>query len=177
MTDAETDAQPTGAEPSPSLFRLLLTAIDRIAAVLVILAMTGMVAIVTVQVVLRYGLNSSLDWAEETSRLLFVWSVFLAIPLGVGRGSHVGVELLTGFLPERRRVALFRLTSAAAILLMGVVGWQAGILARDQWDEPMTTLDISVGLFILPLVIGAAHSILHLVPGVLGERPVKTVSE
>jgi TRAP-type C4-dicarboxylate transport system permease small subunit len=147
----------------PSLARRALSGLDWLAAIIVILAIAGMVIIVATQVFLRYGLNSSLDWAEEISRLLFVWSVFLAIPLGLKRGVHVGIDLLTGLMPTLVRNMIFRLTSALAIALLAVVAWEAAILTRDQWDEPITTLDLSVGFFMLPLLIGAAHSILHLV--------------
>ena len=161
-----------------SLLRRILSGIDWIAAALIIATTAGMVAIIGVQVFLRYGLNSSLDWAEELSRLLFVWSVFLAVPLGIKRGSHVGVELLTAWLPARLQSGLFRLVCLLAILLMGVVGWQASVLAYDQWDEPLTTLDISVGLFLAPLAIGAAHSILHLLAGLAdGPRARAVISE
>ncbi len=160
----------------PSPFRRLLFSIDWVAAALVILAMAGMVAIVTVQVFMRYALNASLDWAEEVSRLLFVWSVFLAIPLGVAKGRHVGVALLTSFVPARLGGILFRLVNGAAIVLMGVVAWEAGHLAAEQWDEPMTTLDISVGTFMLPLLIGSVHSILHLVDAFIHGQPIKTAA-
>jgi len=162
----------------PSLARRALSGLDWIAAFVVMLAMAGMVAIIATQVFLRYGLNSSLDWAEEVSRLLFVWTVFLAIPLGMKRGAHVGINLLTGLMPTLAQNMLFRLMSTLAIALMGVVAWEAAILTRDQWDEPMTTLDISVGFFMLPLLIGAAHSILHLALLVVeGPQPREAPSE
>jgi len=153
-----------------------LNVIDWIIALLVILAMAAMVTIVAAQVGLRYGLNQSFDWADELSRLLFVWSIFLAIPLGIKRGAHVSIEVLTGWLPAGVRQRLFRLVSMLAMALMAVVAWQAGILTRDQWDEPMSTLDISVGLFMLPLLIGAIHSLLHLLVGVIDGRPVKALT-
>jgi len=169
--------QATLSDP-PSFARRALSGLDSIAAIVVILAMAGMVAIISTQVFLRYGLNSSLDWAEEVSRLLFVWSVFLAIPLGMKRGVHVGINLLTGLLPTPAQNTLFRLMSALAIVMMAVVAWEAAILTRDQWDEPMTTLDVSVGFFMLPLLIGAAHSILHLVLLVIeGPPPREAFSE
>jgi len=153
-----------------------LNVIDWIITLLVILAMAAMVTIVAAQVGLRYGLNQSFDWADELSRLLFVWSIFLAIPLGIKRGAHISIELLTEWLPAGARQRLFRLVSLLAMALMAVVAWQAGILTRDQWDEPMSTLDISVGLFMLPLLIGAIHSLLHLLVGVVDGRQVKTLS-
>jgi TRAP-type C4-dicarboxylate transport system permease small subunit len=94
------------------------------------------------------------------------------------RGVHVGINLLTGLLPTLAQNTLFRLMSALAIVMMAVVAWEAAILTRDQWDEPMTTLDVSVGFFMLPLLIGAAHSILHLVLLVVeGPPPREAPSE
>jgi TRAP-type C4-dicarboxylate transport system permease small subunit len=153
-----------------------LNAIDWVVSVLVILAMAAMAIIVAVQVGLRYGLNDSLDWADEVSRLAFVWAVFLAIPLGIKRGAHVGLELLTGQLPAAVSRGLFRLVSLLAIGLMAVVAWTAAILARDQWDEPMSTLDVSAGVFLLPVVIGAVHSVVHLLVGIVDGRPGKVLA-
>jgi TRAP-type C4-dicarboxylate transport system permease small subunit len=150
-----------------------LDPIDWIAARLVIAAMAGMVTIVAAQVFMRYVLNLSLDWAVELSRLCFVWLVFLAIPLGIKRGAHVGVGLLTDRLPSRVQDTLFRGMSALVIVLMVVVAREAVVLTHDQWDEPMATLDISVALFMLPVAIGAVHSVLHLLAGVLTGPPVK----
>jgi TRAP-type transport system small permease protein len=148
-----------------------LIAIDWIVGALVILAMAAMTIVIAVQVGLRYGLNESLDWADEVSRLAFVWAVFLAVPLGIKRGAHLSVVLLTDRLPDGLRRNLFRAMSALAMVLMGVVAWQAGILIRDQWDEPMSTLDVSIGLFLVPVAIGAVHSLLHLLSGVIAGPP------
>ncbi len=164
------------ATQSASPFRRILSGIDWIAALLVILAMAGMVSVVSTQVVMRYVLNSSLDWAEEVSRLLFVWSVFLAVPLGIKRGSHVGLALLTSLLPLGLRTGLYRLVNAGALLLMTVLAWEATRLTFEQWDEPMTTLDVSVGTFMLPVVIGAMHSILHLLDAFIHGQPLKTAA-
>jgi len=161
------------ANRAVDFFRRVLDGIDQVVALLIIVAMAGMVVVVATQVYLRYALNLSLDWADEISRLLFVWSIFLAIPLGIKRGSHVGIELLTNQLPRGFRDRLFRFMNVLAIVLMAVVAWQAGVLTHDQWDEPMSTLDISVGFFMLPLLIGAVHSVLHLLAGVIAGVPAK----
>ena len=159
------------AEPLPGADRplqRLLEGLDWVMAKLVIAAMAAMVTIVSVQVFLRYFANLSLDWADELSRLFFIWSVFLAIPLGIKRGSHVAISLLTDQLGPTLRLALFRAMNALAAALMAIVAYEAAILTRDQWDEPMATLDVTVGLFMLPLAIGAAHAILHLLAGMIG---------
>jgi TRAP-type transport system small permease protein len=150
-----------------------LDAVDWIVGAAVVLAMAAMTTTVAVQVGLRYGLNQSLDWADEVSRLAFVWAVFLAIPLAIKRGSHVGVELLTAWLPGIARRVLFRAICVSVMVLMAVVAWQAAFLVREQWDEPMSTLDVSTGLFMVPLAVGAMHSVLHLVVGVVRGEPGK----
>lgn len=154
-------------------FHRLLDGLDWVVAKIVIASMAIMVAVVAAQVFFRYALNLSVDWAEEISRLSFVWSVFFAIPLGVKRGSHVGISLLTDRLPSRLRDGLFRVMNLLAMVLMAVVAYEAAVLTRDQWDEPMATLDYSVGFFMAPLAIGAAHSFLHLMNGVFFGPPVK----
>jgi TRAP-type C4-dicarboxylate transport system permease small subunit len=61
--------------------------------------------------------------------------------------------------------------NALAMLLMAVVAYEAAVLARDQWDEPMSTLNFSLGWFMLPLCVGAAHAFLHLLNQVLSGQP------
>jgi TRAP-type transport system small permease protein len=152
-------------------FRRGLDALDWVIAKVVIVSMAIMVTVVAAQVFTRYALNLSLDWAEEISRLFFVWSIFFAIPLGVKRGAHVSIALLTDRLPVQAQDKLFRAMNAVAMLLMAVVAYEAAILTRDQWDEPMSTLDFSIGWFMLPLFVGAAHAFLHLLNGVLSGQP------
>ena len=57
------------------VFRLM----DMVFITAVVLIFGYMVLIVSAQVALRYGLNMSIDWADETGRLAFVWVVFLSI--------------------------------------------------------------------------------------------------
>ena len=80
-------------------FALGLHALDTLAGWGIIVMLGVMVVVVSVQVLLRYALNSSLGFADELSRLTFVWSIFLGIPLGIRRGSHIGIEFLTARLP------------------------------------------------------------------------------
>ncbi|MBX9827492.1 MAG: TRAP transporter small permease [Xanthobacteraceae bacterium] len=167
------DTPATGRVGPVEGLRRALGALDRVMAQVVIVSMAVMVTVVAAQVFARYALNLSLDWAEEISRLFFVASIFFAIPLGVKRGAHVGITLLTERLPAAARIALFRAMNALAMVLMAVVAYEAAILTRDQWDEPLATLDFSVGWFMFPLVVGAAHAFLHLLHGVLSGPPVR----
>lgn len=151
-----------------------LDVLDRAARWAIIAASAAMVAIVSGQVVLRYVFNSSLDWSDEVSRLLFVWSMFLAIPLGIREGAHVGIGLLTSRLPDAQRAALARACALGAAALMAVVFWQALKVAWLTWDEMMQSLNVSANWFLVPVAVAAAHSFLHLLQ-LLWRDPVRTV--
>lgn len=156
-------------------YSALLARLDVGARWLIIACTAAMIVVVSVQVALRYLLNTSIDWSDEVSRLLFVWCMFLAIPLGVREGSHVGVELLVQFLPAAPRRQLARVCTVLAAGLMAVVLWQTTRISAETWDELMPTLPISVNWFLVPVALSAAHAMLHLVQ-LLWREPVRTVA-
>jgi TRAP-type C4-dicarboxylate transport system permease small subunit len=151
----------------------LLRAGDRALTGVLLAAVAVMVAVVSAQVALRYGFNRSIDWADEVGRLAFVWSIFLAIPLGVRDGAHIGIDLLVDKLPVLGQSALRRAGAALAAAMMLAITWAAIRTCREQWDELMSTVDVSVGWFIVPVAIGALFSALHLLRIVIAGPPVK----
>ncbi len=148
-----------------------LAALDVAAAWTIVALVTVMVAVVSAQVFMRYALNSSIGWADEVSRLMFVWSIFLAIPLGIKLGVHIGIEMFIGHLSARARDALARVLALVSAVLMALVCYEAAVIVWDQWDEQMASVDASAGWFIVALVIGGAHSALHLLWIVLTGKP------
>ena len=152
----------------------ILDAVDRLARWVIVAASAAMIAIVTLQVILRYAFNSSIDWSDEISRLLFVWSMFLAIPLGIREGAHVGIELLTAHIPAAARALLTKGCALVTAAMMAVVFWQAVKVSMLTWDEMMQSLNLSTNWFMVPTAVASAHSFLHLIQ-LLWRDPVRTV--
>jgi TRAP-type C4-dicarboxylate transport system permease small subunit len=150
---------------------VVLAGIDRVAQGGLIALMVVMIAVVSVQVMLRYVFNGSIGWADETSRLAFVWSVFLAIPICAREGLHVGVELLTSRLPDGAQNVLVRIMALGSSGLMLLVAYQAVIIARDQWDETMASVPISSAWFVVAVAVGVAHTALHMLWIALNGKP------
>jgi TRAP-type C4-dicarboxylate transport system permease small subunit len=140
----------------------ILARADTGARLVAIVAAAVMVTVVTAQVVARYGFNSSFDWADEVSRLAFVTTIFIAIPLGIRDGTHVGIDLLVNRLPARLRRIVTCLTSALAGLMLLVVTWASIEAAIATWSERLGAIDITSSVFFLPVIVGALHSALHL---------------
>jgi TRAP-type C4-dicarboxylate transport system permease small subunit len=161
--------RPLPAAPAWPL-RALRTA-DRALTGVLLAAVAVMVTVVSAQVALRYGFNRSIDWADEVGRLAFVWAIFLAIPLGVRDGAHIGIDLLVDKLPAAGESALRRAGAAVGAALMLAICWAAVRTCREQWDELMSTIDVSVGWFIVPVAVGALFSAFHLLHIVIAGPP------
>ncbi len=121
-----------------------------------------MVIVVTAQVVMRYGFNDSFDWADEVSRIAFVTTIFVAIPLGIRDGTHVGIDLLVDRLPAVPRRLVKRFTNALAGAMLLIIVWATINVAGTTWSERLGAIDVTSSIFFFPVIAGALHSALHL---------------
>lgn len=141
----------------------ILTRADSGARLVVILGAAAMVAVVSAQVVMRYVFNGSFDWADEVSRIAFVWTIFLAIPLGIKDGTHVGIELLVKRFSAGVQRLLARVMAALSALMMTVVFWTSIVVALATWSERLGSIDVTSSVFFFPVILGALHAALHLI--------------
>lgn len=61
--------------------------------VICVIILSAMSILVFVNVVLRYGFNSSINITEEVSRYMFVWLAFLGAVLAFNDNQHVSVTV------------------------------------------------------------------------------------
>jgi TRAP-type C4-dicarboxylate transport system permease small subunit len=155
------------------MFKIMLDGFDRLVCWLIMLAMALMVAVVSVQVLLRYGFNSSIDWADDIGRLLFVTSVFLAVPIAVKHNAHISIGLLVDRLPPAVQNGLARFVALLSAGMMALIGWFTIRVAAGQWSEMLPTVELTIAVFMLPVALGAFHSAVHLLHIVFAGPPVR----
>ena len=90
-----------------------------IAAILVFIT-----ALVFVQVLLRV-VNQSLIWAEELSRYLFIWLIFLATALGVYKKAHLSMDMLLDQVKGKTKRMLELFGSTVLVLFFACLGYYA----------------------------------------------------
>jgi TRAP-type C4-dicarboxylate transport system permease small subunit len=103
------------------------------AALITIVA--ALLALTTLQIVLRYGFNASLLWAEEMCRYLLIWLSFLAVVIAFERGEVASLTFLSESLPRVPALllaALAALLSAVLCLLLARYGWTYAELAGRE---------------------------------------------
>ncbi len=88
-------------------------------------ALPALMALVTLDVVLRYVFNSPLPWGRDVNGLLLLITVFSALPHGWDRGYHIRMEVFYNRLGGRARGVADVATGVLGILFFAFMGIQA----------------------------------------------------
>ena len=92
----------------------------------------ALLVLMTAQIVMRYGFNSSLLWAEEMCRYMLIWLAFLGVAMSYERGEVAALTFVSNALSRRPALLLAMFTfalSLAACLLLVWYGWRFADLA------------------------------------------------
>jgi len=149
-------------------------AIDIFCKLLLLATGMGLLTLLTVVVVMRYGLSSGLTIATEVTELMFAIFVMAGIVQAARMGVHVATQLLLYLLRGRWRLALSVLintVTSIAYLLLAWYALQNAVIAHDQ-TTPVLGIPWSVGYGCLGLGLAlvAVCSILAIVRQTLGKE-------
>ena len=141
--------------------RRLSSACNRLTELALVPIVLIFVVIVFVSVLTRYVFNYPMIESVELARLAFIWTILLAIAIGVYRRAHVAIYNLRDMLPPawREIVAIFvHLLSAGFGALMFWYGIQ---LTLRVWPTSFPTLGWSQGWLYMPLAVSGALIVVH----------------
>jgi len=95
----------------------------------------ALVLLVSANVFARYVLQMGWLWAEEVSRLVFVWVVFLGSYVALHKKQHMAIEFVVARLSARQRLP------ATVLARLGVIAFLATMVC---WGSSLvlTTLDL-----------------------------------
>jgi len=132
---------------------VLREAVHRIEEGLIALILGVMTVLTFIQVVLRYGFNTGLDWQLESNFYLFAWLVMIGISYCVRVRAHIGVDAAVRLLPPkgRRAVGIFVLMLAllyTSLMLYGSYEYirRMYIINVEAEDIPIETWKLSLCL-------------------------------
>jgi TRAP-type C4-dicarboxylate transport system permease small subunit len=116
---------------------------------------TTLVIVVSANVVARYFLQVSLLWAEEVSRLAFVWVVFLGATIALRRRTHLAISFVTDRLPLPAREAVYTLVMLLTLAFLGAIGWGGIDLVRQTIEfgrlTPILGISAAWGYLAVPV--------------------------
>jgi TRAP-type C4-dicarboxylate transport system permease small subunit len=103
----------------------------------------------------RYVLKNASSWSEELGRAIFVWITFLGAALAVGKGAHLGIDVVVRLLPTRAQRYVSIVVGVIILvfaLLLAYFGFSLTIRNQMQFTS---ALHISMGLLSLSIPISA----------------------
>ena len=89
----------------------------------------GMMGVIVVEVVLRYGFNSPTLWALEAATFLYGSYCILGGAYVLLHRAHVNMDILYARLSPRKRAILDLFTSLLFFLFIGVMLWHGSMFA------------------------------------------------
>ena len=101
----------------------------------------GIMTVITfINVVLRYGLNSSLIWGLEVVTFLFAWLVLFGVSYAVKVTAHLGVDAVINLFSMKKRKILAIVSGVICVIY-------ACLLLKGAWDywAPFAGLDATTG--------------------------------
>ena len=164
---------------------VLLRAIPWIPRVLVVLLMLIAMVDMLVGVFLRYVMtwvSATFDlpsirffWVEEIGEYSLAWLTFIGAALGIRRGVHFSVQMLTDYLPLAARRALSAVHYVLLVgfgVLLAYYGWQVAELNSQSFSP---ALDLNLRWLYLSAVAGGVLIAIYSLAGLrdvwLGREP------
>jgi len=95
----------------------------RLIEVGLVILLGGMALMVFVNVVLRYGFNTGINFSEEAARYFFVWLTFIGAVITFRENAHLGVETLVRLFGRSGRIICMLLSNVMIIGCMAVLFW------------------------------------------------------
>ena len=104
-------------------------------------------------VLARYFLNSSIQWAEEFSRYAFIWIVFLGAVVCTKHKRHIGIDSVVKVLPAPVQPWVNLAADLITSALMVIIIWYGWILTRGATHMTAT---LNVPQYIIYVVVPAS---------------------
>ncbi len=149
--------------PAPRWLTIAVGALDRVAAVAMLISGVMMVTLIAIfgwLVFGRYVLNDTPTWVEQLALLLIVWITFIGAAVGVWRSSHLSIDFIREAMPSPLRRALRLATDLLLAVFGGFMAWFGLKLALGTATRIVPMLGLSEGWRAAPLAICGALIVL-----------------
>jgi C4-dicarboxylate transporter DctQ subunit len=130
-------------------------------SVAVVILLTAILVIASIQVVSRYVFNVSVQWTEELAQLALVWLVFIGAGLVSAHDGHVTIRVLGRALGATGRRLLAAFAYAVVIVGCGLVLWLGWAPMLSRMKLPLPASHWPAGLHYLAVLVGFALILVH----------------
>jgi TRAP-type transport system small permease protein len=99
------------------IFKIL----TNISNIIIVFCLSTMSILVFTNVILRYIFSSGMTWAEELSRYLFVWLIFLGAIMALKQNAHMSVDIVTNAVSLKIRKVILLINNLLVLFVMWMI--------------------------------------------------------
>jgi TRAP-type C4-dicarboxylate transport system permease small subunit len=114
-----------------------------------------LIAMLSIQVFMRYVLNRNVTWSEEVSRIAFVWMIYASIAYAAKHDKHIRLSFLLMALPPVAQKVILTIADAIWIGLNLLIVYQSVFYILRLFRYPYISQTLGINLvytyFIVPL--------------------------
>jgi TRAP-type C4-dicarboxylate transport system permease small subunit len=129
--------------------RALFARYDKLEEYVLVGSLGVTVALVFLQVIMRYVFNNSLYWSEELTRYIFIWQIWLGASIGLREKKHIKVEVLESVLSPAWKLAFDILASLIWLAANGFLLYSGTRLVIDLFQKHSVSTALQVPLWIV----------------------------
>lgn len=121
-----------------------------------------MLIIISSSIITRYFLNFNFQWVQEIIGLLFVYLIFLAIPIAFKTDEHIKITFFQSLFPDkvRKGIEIFNLI-VITFVLISIVLSSVGLIQKVG-GTPLTISKIPRGSILIMFPIGFIISLFYI---------------
>ena len=126
---------------------------------------TLVVAVIGVEVIRRFVLSFSSIWGEEIARFAFIYLTWIGASAGVKNRSHIRIDVIYSWVPERHHVWLYVMADVAT-MAFAVVAFYYSLIPIEtsiNFDNVTDGLRINRSFFLVAVPLGFAMTMVRVV--------------
>lgn len=101
---------------------------------LLILALVSMIITAVLQIFLRIVFHTGVVWGDEFVRVLVLWLGLLGAVSASRNDSHIRIDLVSRYLPERFKAGVTGMIQLATALICGLSAWFGGRFVLMEFE-------------------------------------------
>lgn len=142
--------------------------------VLLAIGLVVIVIVLTLQIIFRKVMGSSLAWSEELCRYIFMWSGMLTLSYTLHNASAVKTELVINMFPEKARKYI-NIVIQIFLLLLFLLMTKVSAAVVPTITQTGTAIPISRKWIFLSMPVGFLLAVIRTLQNIV--KAVKTLKE
>ena len=145
------------------LLDLVSSSFIKLLEVIMVLMMIGMLILVGMNVFLRIGANSGIDYAEEIPRFMFIWLTFCGAVVAMKQNTHINVSMFVHMVGRPVQKLFYGITQVLVLICGAYMTYGTAMLHDIIYLNASPVLQIStLWVFGVTYIAGPALTLIAL---------------